>query len=261
MEPKKSEKKILKRLLIGIGIVFAILVALLAIAVIKDLQQEALLKQEIIDYSNKDLATDNFNIEIKTKGDYAYIEEAVKKYYKRLSDNVKEIGSYLNKDEFTKILSPESLIKDHPDFLLSHATVKNVKEKMKNLLENIEKLCDEKTIKELIDKEKLSDEEYYYELYEKLMYTKKDLKELTTVKEKMQQLSITLNEFLDKIDEILTYLQINNSKVEYKNNGIFFATDEALVGYKKLLTELQAIANKFTNISNNKIDNNNEMEI
>lgn len=261
MEPKKKEKKILKKVLIGIGILFVILVTLFIVMVIKDLQQEALLKQEIIDYSNKDLATDNFNIEIKTKGDYAYIEEAVKKYYKKLSDNVKEISSYLNKDEFTKILSPENLIKDHPDFVLSHATVKNVKEKMKNLLGNIEELCDEKTIKDLIDKEKLSDEDYYYELYEKLMYTKKDLKELASVKEEMQQLSMTLTEFLDKIDEILTYLQINNSKIEYKNTGIFFATDEALVGYKKLLTELQTIANKFTNNSTTKSDKDKQMEI
>ena len=71
------------------------------------------------------------------------------------------------------------------------------------------------------------------------------------VKEKMKDLSIILNEFLDKVDEMLTYLQINNSQVEYKNNQVFFKTDSTLAGYKKLLTELQTIANKFVTIDSN----------
>ncbi len=251
MKQKRKPKKIVKRILLVVGIIIIILASILTIAVIKQLQQEEILKQEIINYSNKDLATDNFQVETKSKGDCAYIEEAVKKYYKELSDNVKEINSYLTKDEFTKILSAENLEKDHPDFTLSHSTIKNVKEKMKKLLGNIEQLCDEKTIKGLIDKEKLDDKEYYYNLYLELMYTKKDIKELQKVKEKMKDLSIILNEFLDKVDEMLTYLQINNSQVEYKNNQVFFKTDSTLAGYKKLLTELQTIANKFVTIDSN----------
>lgn len=252
MDKKRNPKKIIKKILLVIGIIITILASILIIIVIKQLQQEEILKKEILNYSNKDLALDNFKIEIKSKGDYAYIEEAIKKYYKELSDNVKEINSYLTKEEFTKILSAENLAKDHPDFTLSHSTIKNIKEKMKKLLGNIEKLCDEKTVKSLVDKEKLNDAEYYYDLYLELMYTKKDIKELEKVKEKMKDLSNTLGEFLDKVDEMLTYLQINDDQIEYKNNQVLFKSETTLTEYKKLLTELQAIASKFANLGNNK---------
>ena len=262
MESKKKVKKSVKIILLVIGILLASIIALIAIFVIKDFQQEAILKKEIEIYANKDLVSDNFQIEIKTKGDYAYVEEAIKKYYKNLSDNVKEINSYLNREEFTQILSNDNIVKDHPDFTLSHATIQNVKEKMKVLLANIEKLCDEKTIKNIIDKEKLSDKEYYYNLYLDLMYRKDDLKELQKLKNQMKDLSGTLNEFLDKMDEMLTYLQVNNSKIQYNEKAFFFKTEETLAGYKKLIVELQTIANKFaTGLpgSDKKIDSSSEI--
>ena len=68
----------------------------------------------------------------------------------------------------------------------------------------------------------------------------------------MQTLSATLNEFLDKVDEMLIYLQANDNQVEYKNNQVLFKSESSLAGYKKLLTELQVIANKFTTIDSNK---------
>lgn len=259
MEKERKFRKVVKKIMIAIAIIVAIIVGVIIIVAIKQLQQEETLKTEIINYSNKDLATDNFQIEIKTKGDCAHIEEAIKKYYKELSDNVKEINSHLNKDEFTKILSPENLSKDHPDFTLSHATLKNVKTKMQKLLGNIEKLCDEETLKELIDKEKLSDPDYYYDLYKELMYTKKDLKELTDVKSKMKELSLTLTEFLDKVDEMLIYLQKNDSFVEYQNSGVIFKSEETLTGYKKLIAELQSIASKFTNLGSSKEEKGTEI--
>jgi len=259
MENKRKPKKTVKKVLLAIGLIVALLLAIIIITVIKQLQEEETLKNEIISYSNKDLATDNFKIEIKTTGDCAYIEEAIKKYYKELSDNVKEINSYLTKEEFTKILSAENLSKDHPDFILSHATVTNTKTKMKKLLSNIEKMCDEKTLDSLIDKEKLSDREYYYDLYKELMYTKQDLKELRKVKDQMKELSMTLTEFLDKIDEMLTYLQINDNEIEYQNTNLFFKSEKTLTEYKKLLAELQTIASKFTNIKSNQEEKGSEI--
>lgn len=259
LETKRKPKKVVKKILIAIGIIVTILLSILIIVGIKELQQESILRREILAYSNKDLAKDSFPIDIKSKGDCAYIEEAVKKYYKELSDNVKEMNSYLSKDEFKQILSSENLTKDHPDFILSHATIKNTKEKLQTFLKNIERLCDEKTIKNLIDKEKLSDEEYYYDLYKELMYSKKDIEELTATKEKMKNLSLTLNEFLDKIDEMITYLQVNDSQVDYSSNGVLFKSEKNLTEYKKLLTELQAIAGKFANIGTSEVEKGSEI--
>ncbi len=242
-----KEKKLLKKLVIIIAVVFALFFALVAYMVVKQIQEEKILKQEIINYSNKDLATDDFSITVKTSGDCAYVEEAVKKFYKQLSDNVKTINFYLNNDKLTNILSYENLVKDRPNFDLSHSTIKIAKDKINESFDNIKNLSEEKTIKNLIDKDKLEDSKYYYDLYLSLMYTEKDLETLKTVRKEMERLSNNLNEFLNKIDEILYFLENNNSKVVYSNNLIYFETNEELNQYNKLLSELNELGNNLSN--------------
>ena len=119
-----KKNKILKKVVISILVIFSLFLALIVYIAVKQIQEEKVLKQEIINYSNKDLATDNFSITVKTSGDCAYVEEAVKKFYKELSDDVKTINLYLNNDKLTNILSYENLVKDKPNFTLSHSTVK-----------------------------------------------------------------------------------------------------------------------------------------
>ena len=82
-------KKKIKKVLLVIGIIIVVFAVIIGYFVYKDLKQEEVLKQEVITLSNKDLLNDNYDIEIKTTGEYAYVENAVKKFYKELSDNVK----------------------------------------------------------------------------------------------------------------------------------------------------------------------------
>ena len=242
-----KKKKGIKKIIIGIIIVFVIIIGLITFMAVKELQEEDILKQEIINYSNKDLITDDFKIEVKTTGDRAYIEEAVKKYYKSLSDSVKAINSYLNDEELTNILTINSLRNDSPNYTKSHNLISNTKSKVGKELENIKSLCEEDTIKNLIDKDKLSDSEYYYDFYLDLMYTKKDLETLKSTKEQMETLSNNLNEFLDKVDEILTLLETNANYIEYTDTDIYISDDNILNEYNNLLNELTALANNMTN--------------
>lgn len=241
-----KKNKILKKVVISILVIFALFLALIVYIAVKQIQEEKVLKQEIINYSNKDLATDNFSITVKTSGDCAYVEEAVKKFYKELSDDVKTINLYLNNDKLTNILSYENLVKDKPNFTLSHSTVKIARDKINESFDSIKRLSEEKTIKNLIDKDKLEDSDYYYDLYLSLMYTEKDLDALKELRKEMENLSSNLNQFLDKVDEILYFLEENNSKVIYSNNMIYFATDTQLNQYKQLLSELDVLGNNLT---------------
>lgn len=250
-------KKTIKYTFITIGVLLLLFIALIAYLVYKDIKQESTLEQEIITYSNKNLATDDYSIEIKTTGDYAHVETAVKKYYKELSDSVKTINSYLNDEKLTKILSVENIMNDRPDYTLSHSTVKITKNKINEAINNINKLCDEDTIKNLLDKEKLVDDEYYYDLYLQYMYTEKDKKDLESLKEEMSTISNNINKCLDKIDEILIFLQSNDSLIEYKGNYAYFNSDTALVEYKKLISELAELESEIS-VKNNANDKTNE---
>lgn len=245
-----EKKKGIKKIIIGIVIVILIFLGLIFFMAFKELQEEDILKQEIVNYSNKDFATDDFSIEVKTTGDRAYIEEAVKKYYKSLSDSIKAINNHLNDEELTNILTLNSLRNDSPNYIKSHELINNTKNKVTKELENISSLCEEETIKNLIDKDKLSDSEYYYDFYLDLMYTKKDLEELKKTKEEMEKISNNLDLFLDKVDEILTFLETNANYIEYTNTNIEFENNNLLDQYNKLINDLTILANNMSNQKN-----------
>ena len=242
-----KKKKSIKKIIIGIVIAVVIFLGLIFFMAYKELQEEDILKQEIINYSNKDLATDDYSIKVKTTGDRAYVEETVKKYYKSLSDSVKAINSYLNDEELTNILTVESLRNDSPNYLKSHTLISNTKSKVTKEIENISSLCEEETIKNLIDKDKLNDSEYYYDFYLDLMYTEKDIEMLNSTKEEMEALSNNLNEFLDKVDEILTFLETNANYIEYTDTDIYISDDNILNEYNNLIEELTTLANNMAN--------------
>ena len=144
---KNKKGKILKKILIAIGIIIILFIVVIVYFVIKDLKQEEILKQEIINYSNMDLAKDEYTIYVKTTGDYAYVEEAVKKFYKELSDNVKAINYYANDKELINILDPNNLITDRPNFIKSYNIIEKGRTKITNSINRIKELCSEDTIK------------------------------------------------------------------------------------------------------------------
>ncbi|MCI8569004.1 MAG: hypothetical protein HFJ11_03355 [Bacilli bacterium] len=246
-----KKKKMIKWIIITVAIIITSFLALCGYWVIEDLKQEEILKQEIINYSHKNLESDDFTVIVKTKGDYAYVEEAIKKYYKELSDNIKGMNKYLMDEDFMTLLAPSSLVNDRPNYSNSQNKLKTTKENLNKHLEAINNLCDENTIKNLIDKEKLEDYDYYYDFYLKLMYTKKDQEALQKLKEEMDTTLKKLNEFLDKAEEILVLLEKNDSIIQYENNSIYFNSTEALNEYNKLVGELQTMAKNFTITKNN----------
>lgn len=234
-----------KKIIIMILIISIVSFGLIMFFVVKNLKQEEVLWQEDLSkVSSKNLVTGNFIIGIKTISDYAYIEEVAKKYNKKISDSIKIINSYLDNGDLKSFLSLESLIDDSPNFITTHSTIKNTKEKINKTFQNIVELCSEEAIKELIDKEKNSDSDYYYDLYLKLMYTEKDIEEMAKLKKEMESSSKYINKYLDKIDEILTFLQTNNSDIEYNNNAIYFKSEIVLNNYKKLISELDTLTFK-----------------
>ena len=106
----------------------------------------------------------------------------------------------------------------------------------------LKELCTEEKIKNLIDKEKFDDPEYYYDLYLQLMYTEQDLEDLKYIKDEMETLSKTLNDSLDKLDEMITFLQNHDNYVVYEENSFYFTDDQLLAEYNKLIQEFEQIA-------------------
>lgn len=236
-----KKKRSIKKIIIALIILIIVVLGLAFTVAFRELHEEDILKQEIINYSNKDLATDDYSIEVKTTGDRAYVEETVKKYYRSLSNSVKAINYYLSNDDLINILTIENLKSDNPTFENSHKIINDSKSKINKEFNNISSLCEEDTIKNLLDTDKLSDPEYYYDFYLNLMYTEKDIEELSNVKQYMETLSSHLNSILDKMDEILTFLETNKDYIVYTDTLVTFTDQNILNEYNTLSNELTTL--------------------
>lgn len=250
---EKKKKGIFWYVIIGVVFLVLVFVGVIGYSVYNDLQEEKLLKQEIINLSNKNLLTDNFDIYVKTTGDYAYVEEAIKTFYKELADSSKVISNYMADEELLYILKPEQLNLNRPNFDDNYKKLDEVQNQTNEAIKNISSLCDEEKIKNLIDREKVDD--YYIDLYEKLMYTEDDLEDFHDTKVQMEKLSLDLNAFLNKIREILDMLKNNNSSWEVENGTIYFNSDSLVNEYNKLYYELQDLADNFDTDTSSGADN------
>ena len=85
------------------------------------------------------------------------------------------------------------------------------------------------------------------------MCTDHDLKEFADLKARMKEASKYLSEVLDKVDEILLFLQAHDSEISYQNHMINFNSTTLATEYKKLIAELSIYSNQGT--SNDKLDN------
>jgi len=251
-------KKWVKRLLIGLGVLVLLFAVFIGVTVYNDLKQEDILKKEIINFSNKNLLTGDFTVNVETKGDYAYVEEAVKKYFKMLSDSVKSLNSTLTDSSFTTLLAPNNLANDRPSYNNSRVKLKTYKDNIIKNLNKINELCNEENIKNLIDKDKVDD--YYYDFYIDLMYTDKDKKRFKELRGTVTDLTDKMNEFLDKADEILVFLEGNDGVIEYKGGKVYFYDNAALAKYNSLVLELQNIALSFADFSNGSFSNDKDVE-
>jgi len=232
---KKTNKK---RTLVCIVIsIILILFAIFGYFIYSDLKQEELLRDEIEAYMELDFATDDYLVEVKTTGDYAVVEEAIKTYFKDLSDIVKQVSKLENDEEFLNILTPQNFKNDGPSFTESLEKIKSVRTDVEGNINKFIEMCEEDYIMSLIEKNETLDS-YYVELYRELMYTEEDLKDIKETKDDMVEVRDTFSKFLDDCENILLFLKNNRGKWIIENDSIVFNTDSLLEEYNALTSKL-----------------------
>ena len=150
-------------------------------------------------------------------------------------------------------MAVEKLQQQRPSYFLSHVNIKSTRNKINTAIENIKQLSNEKKFKNLIKKEKFKiGKDYFYNLFIDYAYTEEALLRLSNTKDEMETLSEQLNTYLDKIEEILNFLQKNDDDLKFSNKGeISFEDEDNLDNYKKLYNEIEQITNEF-NLKNAK---------
>ena len=239
-------KKRVITIIIIVGVTIFLILGAIFMVAYKELEEEAILKKEIINYTNKDLLTDDFEVEVKTTGDRAYIEEAIKNYYKDLAENMQSVANTISNEELQNILSVESIMKDRPSYQNGHRIITETREKVNNDMDKIKKACEEEYIKGLIDKDKLSDPEYYYDLYLDLVYTDADIEDIKAASDQIEQTTTQLNQFFDIVERMLNFLETNDSYLGYENGQFYFTDLEVSNQFQAYIEKLDELANQMT---------------
>ena len=251
----------IKKIFIGLGLLVTIFVGAIIYLVVMELKQEEILKNEIIVLTSKDLEKDDFDMVIKTKGDYAYIERSIKKYYKDLSDNIKEINIYLQDDDLREVLSPIKLKENGPNFTNQYELINNAKYGLIKALKNVSSLCSDEYVKNLLDKDKFSDSadvDYLMNLYKDFMYTDKDLENMAKLKVEMSELANNMKNYLDKELEILDLLSKNSKVWKIENDKLYISDEFVMNNYNNLYKDLMELSSRIQN--NNNINNGNKQD-
>ena len=197
-------------------------------------RQEELLKKELINLVEKDLSKDNYDIKIKTKGEYAKTEKKLKKHYKELSNNIKTINSYLDNQDLINILSLDNIKNNAPNFENSYNLINDVKDKLNSSITIVSNLSSEESIKEILDDKELD-------------YINEKLKKLINIKEETQIIVDNLNIFFNKVEEILNLLKNNTNNWYIKDNQLYFKTNKLVNEYNNLYNDLNSfVKDKFS---------------
>lgn len=225
-----------KKILIGVGVVAAIVLIILAFFVILDVRQEdKLLKEadEIIEMTNQtDMNMDQIRAKLKrtvTKGDYGIVEKAFKQYMSDSLDNMEEMIQIMNDDTITKSLTVENYKEDGPDFTKTKAYLEETKQKLDNDKNKYYDFLSEEKADSYLDGKNL--DAYYVELYQKEMIG--DLEN----ERKDKTIDNAINEIvslLNNSENIIDFLIENKNQWKIEQDHIVFATDALTSEYEDL---------------------------
>lgn len=205
--------------------------------VIRDATMVNVIDNETDKLASLDLATDRFNIKVKTKGKYGKVEDNMKSYLDDVALSLQKTLLVVKNPELTKILSFENYKNDGPDFTKSLSFLEKSSNDFNTNIDSILKRLEDKSIKNYGKKN--IDEDYYRKLFNQFMLR-------DDMKEKYNKTSLLLKESKTNINHIfeisyqtLTFLVNHKDEWQLENNEIQFKTDELMNQYNSLIGSLK----------------------
>ncbi|MDD3303589.1 MAG: DUF3053 family protein [Clostridia bacterium] len=235
----ENQKKSNVKLIVLIAIVAFIVLVAIGIVVF-NIVNSGIQKQILFGQIDEINSSTTVDMEIKTKGEYAKVEKALKEHLKEYYATLDNITNTYQDTGLENMLTAANISATGPEF-------KDQKAK----LESITKAGEEAKTK-IID---LASDEYKIkkaktaELNEKYSSLYYQIVDLTENSEKNVKVISANNEYLNKLLEILNYLSDNKNNWKVNDQMIEFTTTELANKYNELLNEAKVLAAKIVTIS------------
>ena len=231
----------MKKILITIGVVVALIVLLLTIIIIKDLNQEEKLRQELneidslINFDEFDYDKVNERLgKTISSGDYLVVEKAAKKYLKDTIDITLTYVNLVTDEKFSNVLTLENYQEDGPNFINTKLYIKETKEQIEDNKNKILNQFNNETVLSYIENKNL--DSYYIDFYKSLAFSSEA--EITKNKQEIEQNINVVIDTLNVYDEVINFLIYNKNNWTIEGEYIVFFNEEIHEQYNQLLLKL-----------------------
>ena len=230
-----------KKIFIGIGIIVAIIVAIIAFMVVSDLKQESKLKEEmayideLVNKENVDKDEVNKVLErTTTKKDYQVVEKAYKNYLKDCFDNMLKIADILQDERITKSLTAENYKEDGPNFTQTKEYLLETKSQLEEYKTRYAEFFTEEKAMSYINDKGL--DSYYTDLYKNEIIG--DIEKEGEDKTVENSINDVI-EMLHTSEDVINFLSTNRNSWSIEDDNIVFTKDSLTNKYDELISRLQ----------------------
>lgn len=176
------------------------------------------------------------DLEIKTTGSYAVVEETLKNYMNEIVTETQNLVETLDEQKIMDLVSFDNIKEDGPNFTKSKEEITKLKESVNSYVSKIESLANEEDLLAKIDDKNIG--EYYKELYRQLAIDEESSANLKNAIEILKNYEEQMVQALEDLESILNFLSENKDEWQIENNQIVFTTESAYEEYTNLMETL-----------------------
>ncbi len=231
-----KKRKVKRNVIIGIVFIFVVILSLFGYFLYTDLKQEDILREEIKTLASKEITKDRYNSSVKTRGDYAVVEKAIKDYLDEYAVTCQSVLKIMDDKTLINMLSAENYKNDGPDFNTSKKYLSDTKTKLNEELDRLTTMTSSEEIMKNIEEKHL--DKYYNDLYKELMLNGIAEKDFENAKGYLETASERVNNLLNTEEEVINLLVANKGKWKIQNDKIVFDEVNTLNAYNELIKKV-----------------------
>lgn len=229
-----------KKTIFFIIAIVVIVIGLLAWGVISfagELGQKTILREEVAKITSMDITSDNIDMNIRTKNDYAVVEQTIKDFFNEYAKTLQETLGVIQDEKLGYLLSADNYKEDGPEFAESLEYIKNTKNVLAVNFAKLEGLSTKENIEKRIEGKELS--EKYISLYNELMIADSTNEEFETAIQDLNNAKKEIDNLLNIGEKVLNFLAENKGNWEVDSESrIIFKTDKLAEEYNTLISPL-----------------------
>lgn len=240
---KKEVKKSKKKVIITVVVILVLILLVAGGFIFYHGNQTGKLIAEVnklseIQMTNADgtLVEEPIDMEIKTTGSYAVVEETFKNYMNEIVTDTQALVDALDQEKIMNLVSIDNMKEDGPDFINSKEEITTMRDAISNYVAKMESLANEETLLSRIDDKDIG--EYYKELYRQLATDEESGVSLKDAIDDLKTNEEEVVQALNDLESIFNFLSDNKAEWQIEGEQIVFTTESSYEEYTNLMESL-----------------------